>query len=298
MKMFRFSPVVLAIGATLTLCGSASGQQERDVPVGSFVVRIHTSRYAGEWSTVHLSPRRRARDDVGQFLWGCAGTGALAFGIRRPEHAARTETQPMIWTFDSDAPDTTGIRRLASQMWGPDDEAAAAFTARAKTAARLVIRLPATASGRDAVYEYDLAGADSALNRLECVRNPRPVREAGYTPPPPIPPDPGGERTYELPAVEELPRPINGSEFSRALDSNYPPALRAERVSGAVGVRFRLLEDGSVDRNSISIVTSTNEQFNEATVRSVATLRFRPARVSGRPVRVWVEMPVAWRAPE
>jgi TonB family protein len=301
MKIPGFSPAVLAIGATLALCGSAWGQPHRDVRIGSFLERIYTGGFnREEWSTVHLSPRGRTRDDEGQFLWGCAGTGALVFGIRRPETATSyTETQDMVWTFDADAPATSGIRRLmGSRSWGPAAEEAAVFTARAKTAARLVIRLPGAASGRDAVYEYNLAGADSALNRLPCIRNPGAVRPPAYTAPPRLPPDPEDKSTYELFTVEELPRPTNTSELSRTLASNYPPALRAERVSGEVQVRFRVLEDGSVDPDSVSIVSSTNEEFNEPTVRSVRVLRFRPARVGGRPVKVWIVLPIAWRVPE
>lgn len=300
MKIRGFSPAVFTIGATLVLCGSASGQRHRDVRIGSFVERIHTSSVSGEWSTVHLSPRGRTRDDEGQFLWGCAGTGALVLGIRRPETATSyTETQDMVWTFDADAPATTGIRRLpGSRSWGPAAEDAAAFTVRAKTAGRLVIRLPGAASGRDAVYEYNLAGADSALNRLACIRNPGAVREPAYTAPPRLPPDPQDKSTYELSMVEELPRPSNTAQFSRALASNYPRALRAERVPGEVQVRFRVLEDGSVDPDSVSIVSSTNEQFNEPSARSVLVLRFRPARIGGRPVKVWIVMPIAWRVSE
>ncbi|HEU0076934.1 MAG TPA: TonB family protein [Longimicrobiaceae bacterium] len=296
MKIPGSSPAMLAIGATLVLCGSASGQRHRDVRIGSFVERIHTSSVSGEWSTVHLSPRGRTRDDEGQFLWGCAGTGALVFGIRRPETATSyTETQDMVWTFDADAPATSRIRRLmGSRSWGPAAEEAAAFTARAKTAARLVILLPA-ASGRDVVYEYNLAGADSALNRLPCIRNPGAVREPAYTAPPRLPPDPQDSSTYELSMVEELPGLNNASALSRTLASNYPPALRAEHVSGEVQVRFRVLEDGSVDPDSVSIVSSTHEEFNEPTMRSVLILRFRPARIGGRPVKVWIVLPIAWR---
>ena len=60
------------------------------------------------------------------------------------------------------------------------------------------------------------------------------------------PPDEG---TYELSAVEELPRPTN----------------------------------------------STHEQFNDPAIRAVRALRFRPAKVNGRPVKVWVEQPITFQ---
>jgi TonB family protein len=106
-----------------------------------------------------------------------------------------------------------------------------------------------------------------------------------------IPPDEG---TYELSAVEEMPRPTNTADFSRQMARNYPPLLRDSGVQGTVQVRFRVLPDGRVDGESIQITNSTHEQFNDPTIRAVRTLRFRPARVNNRPVPVWVEQPIQW----
>jgi protein TonB len=106
--------------------------------------------------------------------------------------------------------------------------------------------------------------------------------------------EPADEGTYELSAVEELPRPTNGADFQRQLARNYPPLLRDAGVTGTVQVRFRVLEDGRVDGESIQITNSTHEQFNDPTMRAVRALRFRPAKVNGRPVKVWVEQPIQW----
>ena len=106
------------------------------------------------------------------------------------------------------------------------------------------------------------------------------------------PPDVG---TYELSAVEDLPRLTNGAEFGRQLERNYPPLLRDAGVSGTVTVRFRVLENGNVDVPSITVTSSTHEQFNDATIRAVQRMRFRPAKVNNRPVKVWVEQPIQWQ---
>lgn len=105
------------------------------------------------------------------------------------------------------------------------------------------------------------------------------------------PPDEG---TYELSAVEEQPRPTNIADLRRQLERNYPPLLRDARVTGTVQVRMRVMEDGTVDANSIQVTSSSHEQFNDPTIRSVQRLRFRPAKVNGRPVKVWVELPIQW----
>ncbi|HEU4884227.1 MAG TPA: TonB family protein [Longimicrobium sp.] len=107
--------------------------------------------------------------------------------------------------------------------------------------------------------------------------------------------EPVDEGTYELSAVEEMPTLSNRSDFARQLQRNYPPLLRDAGVAGTVQVRFRVQPDGRVDGESITITSTTHEQFNEPTIRAVRVLRFRPAKVNGRPVPVWVEQPIQWQ---
>ena len=111
-------------------------------------------------------------------------------------------------------------------------------------------------------------------------------------------PKPGADTTgvYELRAVAELPRPIDVAEFQRALATTYPPALRSAGRSGEVTVRFIVEPDGKVSHPSV--VRSSDKEFEAPTLEAVRTLRFRPARVGGRPVRVWVMQPVQWMIAE
>ena len=114
------------------------------------------------------------------------------------------------------------------------------------------------------------------------------------TPSAPAAPSGQSGETYELARVEELPRPTNTADFVRAIAAGYPRSLRQAGVAGTVHVRFRVLEDGRVDPASITITRPDHELFSEPTIRAVSVLRFRPAKVGGRPVKVWIEMPVAW----
>lgn len=104
----------------------------------------------------------------------------------------------------------------------------------------------------------------------------------------------GGKDTYELSAVEEIPRILNASEFMQAMVAEYPPLLRVLGVGGRVNVRFRVLHTGRVDSLSIRVHQSTNARFDEPAKRAVNVLRFRPAYVNGRPVRAWVELPIVF----
>lgn len=97
---------------------------------------------------------------------------------------------------------------------------------------------------------------------------------------------------YELSTVERLPRLVNGSVFGRALQREYPPYLRDARVAATVTARFIVGVDGTVSQARIT--ESSDERFNEPTLRAIAVLRFRPAQLNGRAVRVWVDQPIRW----
>lgn len=99
-------------------------------------------------------------------------------------------------------------------------------------------------------------------------------------------------RAYELADVEALPEIRNRAAFVQALRREYPPALRSQGIEGIVHVRFRVEVDGSTTQRVV--MQASDPGFVEATLRAVAVLRFAPARIDGRPVPVWVLLPVAW----
>ncbi|HEX5726766.1 MAG TPA: TonB family protein [Longimicrobiaceae bacterium] len=100
------------------------------------------------------------------------------------------------------------------------------------------------------------------------------------------------EGTYELSAVEEIPSLSNRSEVQRQVERNYPPLLRDAGVTGSATLRMRVNEDGRVDAESITVESATHDQFGEAAKKAVQRMRFRPAKVGGRPVKVWVTLPI------
>jgi TonB family protein len=104
-----------------------------------------------------------------------------------------------------------------------------------------------------------------------------------------------GDDTYELSEVVEPPRALNVAALQRELERNYPPLLRDAGVTGRVHVRFRILENGTVDRSSMTITQASHPAFVQPTLTSVEQLRFAPARLNGRPVKVWAELPVQWQ---
>jgi TonB family protein len=102
----------------------------------------------------------------------------------------------------------------------------------------------------------------------------------------------GAAEVYELSQVEELPDILNARDFQRALRREHPGVGSHPGVQAEVQVRFRVAEDGSTSHASVT--RSTDQRFNVPTLRALRVLRFRPARVENRPVKVWVELPISW----
>lgn len=101
-----------------------------------------------------------------------------------------------------------------------------------------------------------------------------------------------GTRVYEVREVDAEPRPRNVHALRRELERSYPAELRDAAISGRVDVRFRLDREG-VPRD-IRVTRSTDRRFDQPTVESVGSLRFTPALLDGRPVEVWIDLPVQW----
>lgn len=99
---------------------------------------------------------------------------------------------------------------------------------------------------------------------------------------------------YELVDLEEQPELANRNEVAHEMSRVYPRELRDAGSGGLVILRMRVLEDGTVDEPTITIQAATVPGFAEGAVQAVQKMRFRPARVNHRPVKVWVTLPMAF----
>ncbi|HET7463686.1 MAG TPA: energy transducer TonB [Longimicrobium sp.] len=101
-------------------------------------------------------------------------------------------------------------------------------------------------------------------------------------------------RAYELADVEEQPELRNRSAMPGLVSRYYPREMRRRRDTGVATVRFLILREGTVDSTNVVVQSAPDEELGEAAARVVQRMRFKPARVRGQPVPVWVMLPIAF----
>jgi TonB family protein len=114
-------------------------------------------------------------------------------------------------------------------------------------------------------------------------------------------PDPRVDQTMPFSVIEEQAELINRSETARLLAA-LARSIAAERGGEArfpyrMEMRVRIGADGTAD--SVSVDSSSGDtEVDERARPMVMRMRFRPARINGRPVRVWVTIPVFVMLPD
>lgn len=103
---------------------------------------------------------------------------------------------------------------------------------------------------------------------------------------------------FEVSQVEEGPAVTNVPEMLRQLSRVNPVAVRNAGGTGQVVARFLVLEDGRLDPASIIIRSASPEGLRSPVLELLPVMHFRPARVNGRPVKVWVEQPIIFAVEE
>lgn len=104
----------------------------------------------------------------------------------------------------------------------------------------------------------------------------------------------GKGEPVDFSVLEERPEVTNSSEVGRLLSRNYPPLLRDAGITGQAVLKFVIGTNGRVEPGSVSIVSSTHDQFGDAAIKVAERLRFKPMRIDGRPVRVAATFPISF----
>jgi protein TonB len=69
----------------------------------------------------------------------------------------------------------------------------------------------------------------------------------------------------------------------------YPEMLRSSGTEGQVIAQFIVNEKGRVDKESFKLVSSTHPMFTESVKRALPQMRFKPAKIGGKPVSQLVQ---------
>lgn len=94
--------------------------------------------------------------------------------------------------------------------------------------------------------------------------------------------------------LAERPSLLNEREVVRLLGELYPERMKDLGIQGPAQVNFIIGTDGRVEEGSVQLIRLPHPEFRVPTLRGIARMRFRPARVGGVPVRVRAAIPVAW----
>lgn len=123
--------------------------------------------------------------------------------------------------------------------------------------------------------------------------------------PAPVPAPPTGATTgepgvpdfgeYVHPTAEVMPEMSNAREVARLLERNYPRDLLSAGVGARVMLEMVVDENGRVRPGSVRVVSTTHDDFSQASVRVAERFRFTPALVGERAVPVLVTLPIDWK---
>jgi len=112
-------------------------------------------------------------------------------------------------------------------------------------------------------------------------------------PPPPPPPAAEDEAASFFVPYDDPPDPIGG--FA-AIQSKlvYPEIARKAGIEGTVTVQAKISERGEVIDTRI-LVPLGNSGCNEAAVKAIKAVKWKPAKQRDKPVAVWVSIPVRFK---
>ena len=98
-----------------------------------------------------------------------------------------------------------------------------------------------------------------------------------------------GAPPLEEGAVDELPVRLSGP------DIEYPEQLRHDGEEGYVLLAAVVGTDGAVEAGSVTVDSATHPDFEAAAVAWLEHATFSPGTVDGKPVRVRIQLPVAFK---
>jgi len=111
-------------------------------------------------------------------------------------------------------------------------------------------------------------------------------------PPPPPPPEEDEDQIIFVP-YDEPPEPIGGfAAIQRKLQ--YPEIARKAGIEGTVIIYARIDKKGNVVKTKV-VKPLGNSGCNEAAIKAIRAVKWKPAKQRDKPVTVWVSVPVKFK---
>ena len=111
-------------------------------------------------------------------------------------------------------------------------------------------------------------------------------------PPPPPPPEDDEDQIIFVP-YDEPPEPIGGfAAIQRKLQ--YPEIARKAGIEGTVIIYARIDKKGNVVKTKV-VKPLGNSGCNEAAIKAIRAVKWKPAKQRDKPVAVWVSVPVKFK---
>ncbi|HEX6749478.1 MAG TPA: energy transducer TonB [Longimicrobium sp.] len=109
--------------------------------------------------------------------------------------------------------------------------------------------------------------------------------------------DGGGAPLVNSEVLANPPQIVNRNTVARVMGEDYPGWLMDRGVEGQVVVAFIIGVDGRAEMNHVQVLSASHRDFIPAAMRGLRRMRFRPAELDGRRVRVRVSLPLVWLLP-
>jgi len=111
--------------------------------------------------------------------------------------------------------------------------------------------------------------------------------------PPPPPPPADDDDSFVFVPYDEAPTPIGGfAAIQKKL--KYPEIARKAGIEGQVVIYAKIDKKGSVIRTKV-VKALGNSGCNEAAIKAIKAVKWKPAMQRDKPVTVWVSVPVKFR---
>jgi TonB family protein len=272
--------------------------QRRAERVGDFSIEVTTDSVTSQdrsFATLWPWGEYFGNIDSGLFMVACGRDHAgLAGAVMLPAYGASGDSIAVELRLDEADPDTLMLDGIDGPFWYLRDSDVASVIASALKADSLFLETLDVLRRRERTrFAYGLQGLDSVMVRLGCEALPPASGQAA------------GRTTLNATTSQIVPRSAityphleNRRVVSQILDVRYPPEVwdsAAEREE--VVVKFRILEDGSVDSTSIQVLRSTNDGLNQVASEAVRRACFSPPRAYDRPIKLWTELPFTFVRP-